>query len=470
MGGSSLAPEVFQKVFGIKEGYPELIVLDSTHPSAIRTVERRIDLRFILFLVSSKSGTTIETLSFFKYFWKKVGQVDEDQGRHFVAISDPGTPLVELAKERNFHRIFDSIYNRDVGGRYSALTFFGLVPASLIGIDVNKFLDKSWTIAKNCAFCLSSKKSSGLVLAAALGELAKKGRDKVTFLTSSSLESFPVWLEQLIAESLGKDGKGIVPIVNEPMTCHKNYGDDRFFIFLNVKTDDILEQEKLVNKLIADGHPLIRIDLTEKINIGQEIYFWEIAIAAAGAILGIHPFNQPDVQMAKDLARNMMVKDSKEILGINDIETISSDKPKQLRDAVRTWLQQAKEGDYIGIQAYIAPSLEATRVLQKVRFELLKNIHIATTLGYGPRFLHSTGQLHKGGFNTGLFLQLVDEPEESLDVPETNYSFRTLIDAQAKGDYRVLKQLDRRVLRIDLGKDTLGNLLQLYRLIKQHRN
>jgi transaldolase/glucose-6-phosphate isomerase len=467
MGGSSLAPEVFQSIFGNKEGYPALLILDSTHPSAIRAIEDRISLESTLFLVSSKSGTTIETLSLFRYFWKQVGQIDEDRDRHFVAITDPGTPLAELARERGFRKIFESskAAHVDVGGRYSALTFFGLVPASLIGMDVHKFLDQSRTMSENCAFCVPSDETSGLVLAAALGELAQRKRDKVTFLTSSSVESFPVWLEQLIAESTGKDGKGIVPIVNEPLTSLKNYGDDRFFIYFSVETDENTELEELVKELVTEGHPMIRIVLSDKINVGQEIYCWEVAVAAAGTILGIHPFDQPNVQMAKDLARKMMNRTEKETLSTEDVETVTTEKPEKLKETIRTWLTQARKGDYIAIQAYLAQTTETTETLQKIRLELVKRLHLATTLGYGPRFLHSTGQLHKGGPNTGLFIQLIDAPTENVPVPETNYIFSELIKAQALGDYKALKQLGRRVLRINLGKDTKGNLLILSKLI-----
>jgi transaldolase/glucose-6-phosphate isomerase len=464
MGGSSLAPEVFQKIFDNADDYPELIVLDSTHPSAIRAVEDKIDLRNTLFLVSSKSGTTIETISLFRYFWNKMGLVDENQGRHFVAITDADTPLTKLAQKRGFRKIF--LAPPDVGGRYSALTVFGLLPAALIGMDVHEFLDRAWIMSENCAFCVSSHHASGLILAAALGELAKMGRDKVTFLTSPSIRRFPVWLEQLIAESLGKDGKGIVPIVNEPMTSPKNYGADRFFIYFSTETNDKAELKELVETLEAAGHPVIRINLIDKINISQEIFCWEMGVAAAGAILEIHPFNQPNVQMAKDLAKKMMDKAEKGILSEEDVETVSAEDPEALAKALKSWLSQAKEGDYVAIQAYLAPTPDTTEALQKIRLELLNRLRLATTLGYGPRFLHSTGQLHKGGPNNGLFLQLIDEPIEDLEVPETNYTFGTLIQAQALGDYQALKRLGRRVLRINLKRDVAGNLSRLAKLLR----
>lgn len=465
MGGSSLAPEVFQNTFGNAKGFPELIVLDSTHPAAVRSVEKRIDLRRTIFLVSSKSGTTLETLSLFKYFWEKVGQVTENPGSHFVAVTDPDTPLTKLAYQSGFRHIFPA--TPDVGGRYSALTVFGLLPAALIGLDVHKFLDRSLIMSENCAFCVSSREATGLVLAAALGELATLGRDKITFLTSPSIRYFPVWLEQLIAESTGKEGKGIIPIVDEPIASPDVYGDDRVFVYFFCETDKDEPLRELADRLEAKGHPTVRINMTEKMNISQEIFYWEVAVAAAGAVLGIHPFNQPNVQMAKDLAKKMMDQGAFSQKGV---ETVSGGDRKTLVTALKSWLSQARAGDYIAIQAYLPPTPDTTSILQRVRRELLTRFRLATTLGYGPRFLHSTGQLHKGGQNTGLFLQLIDEPSEDLRVPETNYTFNTLIQAQALGDYLALKQLGRRVLRINLQRDVATGLQGLYTLLHEHES
>ena len=466
MGGSSLASEVFQNIFGNAEGYPELIVLDSTHPSTIDAVENKIDLHKTLFLVSSKSGTTIETLSLFKYFWNKMDLIDEAHNRHFVAISDPGTPLMQLAQERGFRKAFPSL--PDVGGRYSALTAFGLLPAALIGLDIHKFIDRAWMLSENCAFCVPSHKVSGLILGATLGELSRMGRDKITFLASPSINSFTVWIEQLIAESTGKDGKGIVPVVNEPVTSLEAYGMDRLFVYLSLEEDahTNVEINELVKALETKGHPMVHINLTEKINLSQEIFRWEIAVAAAGAILRINPFNQPDVQAAKDLAKNMMEKAEKGVLNDEDEETVSAEDLNSMSKAFKNWIGQVKEGDYVVIQAYLSSTPDTTDALQKLRLELLKRLRLATTLGYGPRFLHSTGQLHKGGPNTGIFLQLVDEPVKDLEVPETNYTFGTLIRAQALGDYQALKQLNGRVLRINLNTDIATGLSRLEELIK----
>ena len=465
MGGSSLAPEVFQRIFGNVEGYPELIVLDSTHPSAIQAVENKVDVNNTFFIVASKSGTTIETLSLFKYFWQKISQQSQECGDHFCAITDPGSPLIQLANDRGFRRVFKA--TPDVGGRYSALTAFGLLPASLIGLDVHTFLNRARIISENDTFTSPSNQVLSLILAAVLGEVTLMGLDKVTFLSSPSLERFPIWLEQLIAESTGKNEKGIVPIVNEPLTSPKNYGPDRLFIAFYLETDDTSELDKQVQALEAKSHPIIQIYMKEKMNICQEMYRWETAVAAAGAILGIHPFNQPNVQMAKDLAKKMMEKVENGILSKEDVEVISAEDYEELITAFKSWIDQAKKGDYLAIQAYLSPTLKTTTTLKKIRLVLLNYTKLATTLGYGPRFLHSTGQLHKGGPNTGLFLQLIDEPDEDLKVPETNYTFRTLIQAQALGDYQALTQLKRRVLRINLKRDVINNLFQLLKVLHE---
>jgi len=464
MGGSSLAPEVFQKTFGNAPDYPELFVLDSTHPSVVGSMEEKIGLTRTLFLVSSKSGTTLETLSLFRYFWSQMSSLTDKPGHHFVAITDPGTPFMKLAKERDFRQVFQA--NPDVGGRYSAFTDFGLVPAALIGMDIQRLIDRARIASENAAFCVSEDKTSSLILGAALGELAKS-RDKLTFLTSPSLEFFPDWLEQLIAESTGKDGKGIIPVVSEPQVSIEEYGEDRFFVGLSLETDNGRELEKQMKAFEEAGHPTVLIKLKEKYDLAQEIFRWEVAIASAGSVLGIHPFNQPDVQLAKDLAREAMEKRQEpERESVSPVETFSIEEPEVLTGALKNWIAQAQSGDYFALQAYLSPNADTTRALQKIRYGLLKHKQLATTLGYGPRFLHSTGQLHKGGPNIGLFLQLVDEPSVNLSIPETDYSFNTLIKAQALGDYQALKQRGRRVLRIDLMSDVRGGLDRLLHLIE----
>jgi transaldolase/glucose-6-phosphate isomerase len=454
MGGSSLAPEVFQRTFGNAPGYPELIVLDSTHPDAVRAVEKRVDVAKTLFLVSSKSGTTTETLSFFYYFWAKAGKTVKEPGRHFAAISDPGTPLQKLAGDRKFRGTFPG--PEDVGGRYSAMSYFGLVPAALIGVEVARLLDLARQMAEACGPSAPARRNPGLVLGAALGELALAGRDKVTFFTSPSLGALPVWVEQLIAESTGKDDKGIVPVADEPAGSPQAYGQDRVFVRLGLAGES---QDDWVKALEASGHPVIDLDMEEKASLGAEFFRWEVATAAAGAALGIHPFNQPDVQLAKSLAKKAMEEKSERGAGaaVED-EGLSA-------GSVRDLLGQVRPGDYISLQAYLAPNSKTGGALQKVRATLRDKFRVATTLGYGPRFLHSTGQLHKGGPNSGVFVQLLDDPAEDLKVPETNYSFGELIKAQALGDYQALKQRNRRVLRINLGRDVAAGLERLAEVV-----
>jgi transaldolase/glucose-6-phosphate isomerase len=463
MGGSSLAPEVYQKTFGSAPGYPELMVLDSTHPDAVRAVEDRIDPERTIFLVASKSGTTLETLSFFRYFWQKIRQITDNPGRHFAAITDPGTALEEMAKERGFRKVFNA--TPDLGGRYSALTVFGLVPAALIGMDVHKLLDRAWVASEGCAFCVAEVRSPALVLGAALGELAKAGRDKVTFLASPSVRAFPVWLEQLIAESTGKDGRGILPVVEEPAGKPESYGRDRVFVYFCVEGDDNTDLDARFQALEAVDHPTIKVNLRDIYDMGQEIFRWEVAVAAAGAVLGIHPFNQPDVEVAKKLARELMAGGGTRTGG--DVRTVDATDIGALERAIDALFAQAASGDYVSVHAYLAPTAETTDVLQKMRLGLLRRLRLATTVGYGPRFLHSIGQLYKGGPDTGLFIQLVDEPREDMEVPEAGYTFGSLIKAQGLGDYLALRQKGRRVLRVSLGGDVEGGLNRILELIEK---
>lgn len=457
MGGSSLAPEVFARTFSPAPGYPELIVLDSTHPDAVRAAEARVDLRRTLFLVSSKSGTTVETLSLFQYFWHALRDVAERPEAHFAAITDPQTPLARLAGERRFRRLFTA--PSDIGGRYSALSVFGLVPAVLLGADVYRLLDQAHTMAEACAFCVSTTDNPGLVLGAALGELGLAGRDKVTLVAAPSLEAFPVWVEQLIAESTGKDGTGLVPVAGEPIGPPAAYGADRVFVSLRTDDDESTALDDRLTALEAAGHPTIRIQATEKAALGQEFFRWEVAVAAAGSILGIHPFNQPDVELAKDLARKAISGGS---AGSESDGGMVRIEPRPiLARAAAAWLSQARPGDYVAVQAYLAPSPETDRALRQIQLALRDRLRLATSVGYGPRFLHSTGQLHKGGPNTGLFLQVLDEPTGDLPVPGADYTFATLIRAQALGDYRALRQRGRRVLRVMVGGDVAAALGQL---------
>ena len=468
MGGSSLAPEVFQRTFGNAPGYPELRVLDSTHPEAVRTVEAAVNLPRTLFLVSSKSGTTTETLSFFHYFWQRLSQTGSSEktgapGSRFVAITDPGTPLEKLASERGFRRVFSA--PEDVGGRYSALTVFGLVPAALIGVDVRRLLERAGQMAGACSSPSIHEHSGlaenpGLALGAVLGAAARSGQDKLTLLASSSLDALPQWIEQLIAESTGKDGKGIIPVVGEPLGAPETYGTDRLFVRLCIRGEENAALESRTAALEAAGHPVVRINLSEKEDLGQEFFRWEVAVAAAGAVLGIHPFNQPDVQLAKKLAREAMAAKSGRAKGMGDerVRELSVERSEELKGMLGSWLQEAQAGDYLAIHAYIAPAMGTAAALQNLRAKLRDRLHLATTVGFGPRFLHSTGQLHKGGPKTGLFLQLVDEPATDLPVPEMTYSFGALIRAQAMGDFQALRQRGRRVLQVNMGNDVPAGL------------
>jgi len=457
MGGSSLAPEVLQNTFGNAAGYPRLHVLDSTHPAAVQAVAAAIDPAHTLFLVSSKSGTTTETNSFFYYFWDKLKQLKAEPGEQFIAITDPGTALAKLAAERKFRATFHA--PAEVGGRYSALTVFGLVPAALIGVDIGALLARAQAMSRACA---AAGDNPGLLLGAALGELALAKRDKVTFLCSPSLAAFPVWVEQLIAESTGKQRRGIVPVADETLGAPEKFGADRFFIYLRLESDENHRLDRQAAALQANGHPLARIDLNGKSDLGQEFFRWEVAVAAAGAALGIHPFNQPDVQLAKDLAKQAMAKGSagkKPRAGRKDQVSIADG--EAFSPALSAWLKSKKKRDYVAVQAYLNPSPENSAQLKTICASIRNRLGVAVTLGFGPRFLHSTGQLHKGGPNSVLVLQIVDQPADSLAVPETSYMFDALIEAQALGDFTALKQRRRRVLRVNLGEDAAGGLSRL---------
>ncbi len=463
MGGSSLAPEVFQETFGRAPGYAQLRVLDSTHPAAVKAVEREIDLAHTIFLVSSKSGTTTETNSFFLYFWDKLKKIGTDPGRHFVAITDPGTPLEKLAKERNFRATFNA--PEEVGGRYSALTMFGLVPAALIGVDIGEVLARARRMSEACGPAHADSSNPAMILGAALGELTLAKRDKVTFVCSPSLSAFPSWVEQLIAESTGKENKGIVPVANESVSAPEKYGSDRFFVYLRLAGDENHSLDRHVAALEANGHPVAQIDLHDKQDIGQEFFRWEFAVAAAGAALGINPFNQPDVQLAKDLSKKAMSESGTSGAKLKD--EVAGGDGAALAKMVGAWLSKKKARDYVVVQAYIPPSPENKATLQAICAAIQKRLEVATTLGFGPRFLHSTGQLHKGGPNSALILQIVDQPADDLVVPETNYTFDALIQAQGIGDFTALKQRRRRALRVNLGGDTAGGLQRLAAVLQE---
>jgi transaldolase/glucose-6-phosphate isomerase len=461
MGGSSLAPEVFQATLGHAPGFPELIVADSTHPQAVQSVIGAVDLDRTLFIISSKSGSTLETLSLFKYFWNKVGSRRNDPGRQFVAITDPGTPLHALGQQREFREIF--LAPTDVGGRFSALSEFGLVPSALIGLDIEKLLDKAAFAAESCTEDVMDERISCLYLGAALGEMSGC-RDKMTVMTSVSVSRFPNWLEQLVAESTGKEARGIIPVIDEPKVSAAEYGSDRFFVAFLLEGDVDVDLNAHLERIEKSGHPTIRIDLKDRYDLAQEIFRWEVAVASAASILGIDPFNQPDVELAKILTRQAMEERGDSRWNESRAETYRIEETK-IGETFSSWISQGKENDYFCIQAFLPPGLQIAEALQSLRAKLIKKTCLANTAGFGPRFLHSTGQLHKGGPNRGLFLQLVDETDSHIEVPEMDFTFDDLIRAQALGDYLALKERKRRVLRINLGDNPEAGIRRLEGLV-----
>ncbi len=460
MGGSSLAPHVFRGVFGHRVGHLDLTVLDSTHPDAVARVASSVPLDRTLFVVSSKSGTTLEPLSFMRFFWQRVKALGRPPGRQFIAITDPGTPLASLARDRGFRRVFDALPT--VGGRYSALTFFGLVPAALLGIDLKALQEGAARMAAACGPSKAPPENPGVHLGAIVGELASRGRNKLTVHAGGHLALFPIWLEQLVAESTGKHGRGIVPVAAEPAIPPSRYGADRLFVEIQDATAQDTGLAQQTDRLIASGQPVVRIRVPSPVSLGGEFLRWELAIALAGSVIGIDPFDQPDVEIAKELAREAMQ-------GASSGGKVSAPAPQPLpvadtaalRRALVAWAEGRESGGYVAIQAFVAPTPEMARALDDLRAVLLQALHLPLTMGYGPRFLHSTGQLHKGGPAGGLFLQLTDEPQADLPVPEEDYTFGQIIRAQAQGDAQALVQRQRRVLRVHLGGDPLQGVAQL---------
>jgi transaldolase/glucose-6-phosphate isomerase len=471
MGGSSLAAEVFRSTFGVKQGYLDLAVLDSTDPGAVLAHAERLDLDRTLFIVATKSGTTVETLSFFKFFYNRVADAlsADRAGEHFVAITDPGTPLTNLAERYSFRTTF--LNDPNIGGRYSALSYFGLVPAALVGVDMPRLLDRALARASGCESCVAAGDNSGAWLGSILGELAKAGRDKVTFAISPAIASFGDWVEQLIAESTGKEGTGILPVVGEPLGLPEVYGDDRLFVHLRLSGDDTrdaAQRPELVEGLDAletAGHPVVRLNLHDRYDLGGQFFLWEMATAVAGHLLGINPFNQPNVEAAKVLARRMRAEYTERgALPTRESAPLTA-------EALREFLAQAQAGSYIALQAYVQPTAETDTALAALRRRLRDQFQLATTVGYGPRFLHSTGQLHKGDGGNGLFIQFTaDAPRDApipdeAGAPDSSISFGVLKLAQALGDYQALTDVGRRVIRFHLGEEVAGGLNDLLKAL-----
>jgi transaldolase/glucose-6-phosphate isomerase len=455
MGGSSLAPQVYASTFAAMAGYPTLKVLDSTHPEAVRSLRDSLDLPTTLFVVSSKSGTTLEPNAFFQFFWDALAGAHPSPGDRFVAITDPGTPLERLARDRVFRRCFLAAPN--VGGRYSALSDFGLLPAALIGVDVRGVLDRAVRMAEACGPAVDAGKNPGLRLGAALGELAKAGRDKVTFVASPALASFPSWAEQLIAESTGKHGTGIVPVADEVRPLDPRLGRDRTVVYLRLRSESDPTIETGLAEVERAGTPVVCYELADRTDLGRELFRWEFGVASAGAVLGIDPFDQPDVELAKELARSAM----RAAPGAGSPalpDRVPTDDRPALAAALRRWTGLARPGDYVAIQAFLAPDAANAAALRRLRSALRDRLGLSTTLGFGPRFLHSTGQLHKGGPASGLFLQIVDRPTHDLEVPGAGYTFGQVIRAQALGDAAALRQNGRRLLIVDVGSAPAGGL------------
>lgn len=430
MGGSSLAPEVFATTYGTAPGALQLYVLDTTDPASILEVESAIDPERTLFVVASKSGTTLETLSHFAHFWSKISD-----GDHFVAITDAGSPLESLANEHKFRRVFEN--PPQIGGRYSALSYFGLVPAALIGADLEEILSHAHVMSRDCRNAAGFE-NPGAWLGAVMGEAALSGRDKVTLVLPEPIASLGFWIEQLIAESTGKEGKGLLPIEGEELGAPDVYGDDRLFVALG--------ERKGLRDLEDAGHPVAQLDYTNSLQLGDEYFRWEFAVAVAGSIIGINPFDQPNVQEAKDATNAILTEAAKSGSLPSAPETLALDQA----------LDSVKAGDYIAIQAYLTRSPQMTQQLNSARIKLRDRYKVATTVGYGPRFLHSTGQYHKGGPDTGVFLQIVGDDQVDVAIPGEAVTFGELKHAQALGDLESLQSHGRRVARVTL--DQLSSL------------
>ena len=469
MGGSSLAPEVLRDVLGVRPGYLDLHVLDSTDPAAVLAVEAAVDLETTLFIVASKSGGTTETASFHAYFYERLRELDGDHaGRHFVAVTDEDTSLQREALDQGFRAVF--VNPSDIGGRYSALSFFGLVPAALMGVDLPRLLDGVRAVAVACGPDVPAAGNPGLRLGAVLGEAALAGRDKLTLVPEPPLRALGAWVEQLVAESTGKEGTGILPVDLEPLGGPGDYGGDRIFAAVGLAGVAAPAPARRLLELAGAGHPVVGNELDDVYGLGGEFLRWEIAVAAAGYVLGIDPFDQPNVQESKDNTKRLLA-------GYAASGELLEDLPEGegrlafpvgdagLEAALAGLFATAEPGDYVSLQAYVAPGEAVWSRLQELRLALRDGLRLATTLGYGPRYLHSTGQLHKGGPNRGLFLQLVGHDPVDASIPGQPYGFSVLKRAQARGDLGALRAHGCRVLRVCLGDDAAAGVGRLTEVV-----
>jgi glucose-6-phosphate isomerase len=486
MGGSSLCPEVLKMTYGKQPGHPKLHVLDSTDPAQIMSIESQVDLAKTLCIVASKSGSTLEPNIFKQYFFDRMQQmVGKDKaGEHFIAITDPGSKMQQVAERDQFRKIFFGLAS--IGGRYSALSNFGLVPAAIMGLDLNKFLQRTNEMVQACKPDVPADQNPGAVLGAILGALGNLGRNKVTIITSPGIHDLGAWLEQLIAESTGKIGKGLIPVDREALGAPEVYGNDRVFIHLRLADEPDTAQKQKLKLLKSAGHPVVEIELADTYDLGQEFFRWEIATAAAGSILKINPFNQPDVEASKIVTRQLteayeksgklpeeapllddgalkLFTDERNATNLNKLA--GSD--RSLTGFLRAHLSQLNPGDYMALLAYIEMNSAHEDTLQAMRHAVRDNKHIATCLGFGPRFLHSTGQAYKGGPNTGVFLQITCDDAVDLPVPGQKYTFGTVKAAQARGDFQVLADRKRRALRVHLPKDVEAGLEKLQQAVME---
>ena len=480
MGGSSLCPEVLRMTFGKTAGYPDLHVLDSTDPAQVKAFENKIDIARSLFIVSSKSGSTLEPNIFKQYFFERAKKaVGEDKaGSHFIAITDPDSKMQKVAEDDRFRHIF---FGRpSIGGRYSALSNFGMVPAAVIGIDTKKFLDRTQEMVRACGSSASVVDNPGAVLGIILGTAAQSGRDKVTIITSPDISGLGSWLEQLLAESTGKVGKGIIPVDREEIAAPEVYGADRVFAYIHTEHATDVGVDAKVAALEKAGHPVVRISMADVYDLGAEFFRWEIATAVAGSILGINAFNQPDVEASKIATRNLTSEYEKTgslpaerpVLEDGGIKLFTDEKngavlakaaggDKSLAGYLKAHLNRIGAGDYFAVLGYIQMNAEHQRNLQAIRHAIRGKKRVATCLGFGPRFLHSTGQAYKGGPNSGVFLQVTCDDAVDLPVPGQKYTFGVVKAAQARGDFQVLIERGRRALRVHLGSNVNAGLATL---------